>query len=83
MDKKEIECIVSAARQRLAEIDAADTPENEERLTALMKSKGIIVKRGRQKGPQRYTVTISNTSVEPVSLFDVEGIWKKISGEKA
>lgn len=83
MDRDEIERIINTTQKRQAEIRTADTLENEARLMSLMKSKGAIVKRGRQKGPQRYTVIISNRSVGPVTLFDVEGIWKKIFGEKA
>jgi hypothetical protein len=83
VNRDEIESIINAAPKLKAEIYAADTPENEARLMRLMKSKGIIVKRGRQKGPRRYTVAVPNGIIGPVTLFDVEDIWMKTFGGKA
>ncbi|MBX3488573.1 hypothetical protein [Parvibaculum sp.] len=83
MDRDEIEGMANAIQKRQSDIQASDTLENEARLVALMRSKGAIVKRGRQKGPQRYTVIMPNGRVGPVTLFEIESIWRKISGEKA
>lgn len=71
--------LAAEVRGKLADTIAADTLENELRLTALLKSKGVIVKRGRQKNPARYTVTMQNSSIGPVTLLDLEQIWNKVS----
>ncbi|RWF99701.1 hypothetical protein [Mesorhizobium sp.] len=80
--RDELEAIYARARQLKIEIRSADTPENEARLVDLLKSKGIKVKRGRQKGANRYTVKVTNGSIGPVSLYDLEEICRKIFGEK-
>ncbi len=78
----EIESMHAKAQQQKIDICSADTPENEARLIGLLGSKGVTVKRDRQKGAHRYTVKLTNGTIGPVSLYDLEGIWQKISGEK-
>jgi hypothetical protein len=79
MTRDELKALVADAQQRESEIRAADTPQNEARLVKLLQSKGITVKGGRQKGPQRYTAKLSNGSIGPVTLFDLERVWDKVS----
>lgn len=59
--------------QRLREIEAADTPENERRLTELLAKQGAQLRRGRRKGAARYTVRLAGGSaIEGVTLAEVE-----------
>ncbi|MEQ9637741.1 MAG: hypothetical protein RLW68_16870 [Devosia marina] len=75
MDSLSTEALRRTVLEKLAEISAADTPENERRLTEMMAARGMQLRRGRRKGAARYSVTLADGSqVIGVTLADVEGM---------
>ncbi|ODT77096.1 MAG: hypothetical protein ABS76_29100 [Pelagibacterium sp. SCN 64-44] len=56
MDGLSADTLRQKVLQKLAEIEAADTPENERRLTEMIAARGMQLRRGRRKGAARYTV---------------------------
>ncbi|KQW75629.1 hypothetical protein ASC89_22085 [Devosia sp. Root413D1] len=61
------------AVRKLAEIEAADTLENERRLTEMLAGRGMQMSRGRRKGAARYTVKLADGSqIVGVTLAEVE-----------
>jgi len=75
MDGLSADTLRQKVLQKLAEIAAADTPENERRLTEMMAARGMQLRRGRRKGAARYTVKHADGSqIVGVTLADVERI---------
>lgn len=78
MDKSELQQLASRAKHELDAIEAADTPENEEKLTLLLATKGVQVHRRELKSPQRYEITLADgNTIEFVTLLDLERMCSK------
>lgn len=85
MNTEEIRDLALLARQKLQEIEAADTLTNERRLTELLATRGIQLRRGRNKGPSRYTIRLAGgDQIVGVTLADVESLvtsWDQRSAQ--
>lgn len=51
------------------------------RLIPLLKTLGVSVKRGRQKGPARYTVQMKNATFGPVTLLELEDMARRLASD--
>lgn len=72
MDKLDMQQLALKARSEAEAIRAADTPENEERVIALLATKGVKVTRLKLKKAQRYNMTLASGHIGPVTLLDLQ-----------
>lgn len=84
MEREEIARLAAKAREKLAAIEAFDTPENEKLVMTALASRNMRLTKGKKKGAERYTLhNRDGSSISPVALLDVHRLLEKWDAKKS